>query len=956
MATSKDQLVWELEVADKATKTLHKTEKATKKVDKAMDDMGAAAKKAADDSKDLHTNLDRVDKGAKDAGDGVEKMTDEVKKGSKALRGMEKDAKGTAKAVAKADREAAGFSTSGLGKGVDSAAGKVQNLADGFGMTISKGAIVQGALLGVGAGAAMGAKKLGEMSIAQANHVKQLTRSAEAAGLTTRAYQELDVAFKKYGADTEDIADAFGSLSERVMDAKKGSGAAAEALQTLGISSDELEGKNIHEIFLRIADGVQAADDDMAAMAASSNLFGEDLSKKMLPALKKGGEEFERIAEEADRYGQILDKDAIKSSKMLSEEMDKFDRVLDGAGNTLATAFTPFLTVAVMGLNDLAEVLGLIEEEGPDAVEETADEMKTLKDESDKAAHNVDRLAKALGDIKMPEVDNQLGVFEQGAQIDAAYATSQQVLIDRINNRHSVGGAGLSAADKKIVMDTRVEYEKFAKLRQANNRKTVETLYLMQKAQGDQLATENEILDLENKRLGTQSESARAQVDADIKILELEAEIDRKKAAILLKARRVKEMDDLSQNSKDSYLAKLDQESKKLDTNFQKRKKNIEKEEELAVRKANAPDEKGDDGEAAKRAAEEKDTRWRNIIAEAEIKRAKATSKRQTVEEEFAVRQLVLARKIEEGTITSSEAEQEMIEAKQAKEKKLSDLRKSRLDQTAEAERKHQEDKERREDEAHNKRMDQLEAELALQDSGYSAVASSFDMLSSMKGEAISKEVEALRTQQDQLGQDQEQRREAIDREIKSLENYKDVGAGLAGMASNLQTMTDQWQTMSAEGATGAEKLEASVSAGGAATSQFLEQMGVGYREVAGIRALFESGAAIAAYASGNIPGGIGHTAAAAVFGGMAVAGPTAPDPKAGAKAGGSGPEYMSTDEAFEKQKRAHFEALREAQRGSREFTTYIDQRNSYFLERSAVGRRQAREGLNEDPRLSLGG
>jgi hypothetical protein len=252
--------------------------------------------------------------------------------------------------------------------------------------------------------------------------------------------------------------------------------------------------------------------------------------------------------------------------------------------------------------------------------------------------------------------------------------------------------------------------------------------------------------------------------------------------------------------------------------------------------------------------------------------------------------------------------------------------------------------------------MDQLEAELALQDSGYSAVASSFDMLSSMKGDAISTEVEALRTQQDKLGQDQEQRREAIDKEIKSLENYKDVGAGLAGMASNLQTMTDQWQTMSAEGATGAEKLEASVSAGGAATSQFLEQMGVGYREVAGIRALFESGAAIAAYASGNIPGGIGHTAAAAVFGGMAAAGPTAPDPKAGAKAGGSGPEYMSTDEAFEKQKRAHFEALREAQRGSREFTTYIDQRNSYFLERSAVGRRQAREGLNEDPRLSLGG
>lgn len=185
------------------------------------------------------------------------------------------------------------------------------------------------------------------------------------------------------------------------------------------------------------------------------------------------------------------------------------------------------------------------------------------------------------------------------------------------------------------------------------------------------------------------------------------------------------------------------------------------------------------------------------------------------------------------------------------------------------------------------------------------------------------------------------------------------AATGGGKFVSDLQSISAEFQTMRAEGKGAAEAMEGSLSAGGAATAEFLEAMGLGFREVAGVRALFETGASIAAFASGNIPGGIGHATAASIFAGMAITGAGAPG-KSGGASGGGAPSTatqssgLSARDAFESQKRAHLEALRESRQESRSTTIIFDQSGSTFLERDPASVRRARQVLDSTDRLRL--
>ncbi len=99
------------------------------------------------------------------------------------------------------------------------------------------------------------------------------------------------------------------------------------------------------------------------------------------------------------------------------------------------------------------------------------------------------------------------------------------------------------------------------------------------------------------------------------------------------------------------------------------------------------------------------------------------------------------------------------------------------------------------------------------------------------------------------------------------------TGAATSKLVNDLAQVTRQFQEMRAAGDSTAQALEKSVAASGAATGSFLTAMGLGFREVAGIRAIFEQAAALAAFGSGNIPGGVAHQAAAVTFGVIAATG-----------------------------------------------------------------------------------
>ena len=181
-------------------------------------------------------------------------------------------------------------------------------------------------------------------------------------------------------------------------------------------------------------------------------------------------------------------------------------------------------------------------------------------------------------------------------------------------------------------------------------------------------------------------------------------------------------------------------------------------------------------------------------------------------------------------------------------------------------------------------------------------------------------------------------------------------------MGSQALTASADFRELHEAGAGAGEVVASAMGHGADAVTSAAEAMGASTQEVAGIQALFEGAQAAAAYAAGNIPGGIAHTVAAGLYG--AVAGGAG---GSGASSGGAssasssasssfqGPDQMADmDGQRELMKTAHLEALREHDRGGTQIVNNIYQNNSSFFERDQSSSRRVNQTLNNAGNLSM--
>jgi hypothetical protein len=175
--------------------------------------------------------------------------------------------------------------------------------------------------------------------------------------------------------------------------------------------------------------------------------------------------------------------------------------------------------------------------------------------------------------------------------------------------------------------------------------------------------------------------------------------------------------------------------------------------------------------------------------------------------------------------------------------------------------------------------------------------------------------------------------------------------------------------TLAAEGSEEAAAAATSaISASGKATAGFAQALGASAAEGAGILALFEAAAAIASFASGNVPAGIAHSLASAKFTAVAAMGGGGATPSTsggggggGAMAGGAAVTSSGGGAGGEAQAMRGAEILADAladKLGGGGQTIIIDQRNSIIADdlalyqRTANGARQAGVNLNDLQRM----
>lgn len=247
-----------------------------------------------------------------------------------------------------------GADLSGLNRGLRKAQSKIKNAT----RKIKRAA--QGATVALGA--------IGTAAVAAsqhtANYAKEVQNSADVTDTSTDTFQELSYALQQVGARQEDAYEGLIELNRVMGEAIKGDKRATEALDTVGISMEQVKDESFSTIdaFMKSVRALNDIESQAVKTDAAAILFSEDVSRRLLPAVEQGADEIQRMMQRAQELGIVMDEDAINAAVKYRDSVKELQQSLGAAVRVMGSQFIPVMndvvnrmTQAVVEFNNLPE-------------------------------------------------------------------------------------------------------------------------------------------------------------------------------------------------------------------------------------------------------------------------------------------------------------------------------------------------------------------------------------------------------------------------------------------------------------------------------------------------------------------------------------------------------------------------------------------------------------------------
>ena len=172
-------------------------------------------------------------------------------------------------------------------------------------------------------------------SLQAATMIDGLARTTKS---TVDEIQTLTVGFKQLGLEADDVGDVLNTLADRGKDALEGMQSFVDDFRLIGIEVDDLKGKRPAELFETFANAVAKTEDPVARQAAIVRILGDDLGRKLAPALLLGADGFAKFADSARKAGVILDAGTIKAAVRANSSLKKLKATMSlGVTKAFAT-------------------------------------------------------------------------------------------------------------------------------------------------------------------------------------------------------------------------------------------------------------------------------------------------------------------------------------------------------------------------------------------------------------------------------------------------------------------------------------------------------------------------------------------------------------------------------------------------------------------------------------------
>lgn len=201
------------------------------------------------------------------------------------------------------------------------------------------------------AGAGVGFFKLVEGS---ARAIDGINEAAEAAGVSTKFFQQYGFAASQSGVDIEKMEGLLVKFSKNAADALKGD-AIGDTFQALGISVKDVTGKlkTTEQLLPEVANVLSKIESPLLRNKIAMQLFGKE-GARMGVFLSKGSEGIKELMNQADALGLVIGGDAIKAA----DDFDNtFKQLMGTVDKTKNVVFSQFFKVFI---DLMKELMGFI--------------------------------------------------------------------------------------------------------------------------------------------------------------------------------------------------------------------------------------------------------------------------------------------------------------------------------------------------------------------------------------------------------------------------------------------------------------------------------------------------------------------------------------------------------------------------------------------------------------------
>lgn len=214
--------------------------------------------------------------------------------------------------------------------------------------------VITNAVRGMVAGLSVGLFiQAGKSALEYASHLGEL---ADTLGVTAKDLQTFSYAAGQVGIEQEQLEQGIQKLTISMGKAQLGAKAQADAFKAIGISVDDLKGKDTGEVFRLIADRLQNVSDRSKRAAIEVALFGKAGAK--LDNLLSGSQgRLSELSDAAEKLGIVLSDEQIQRADQTADKIRALQTVLKAQiAGAVADNADSILTLA----NALATLVGSV--------------------------------------------------------------------------------------------------------------------------------------------------------------------------------------------------------------------------------------------------------------------------------------------------------------------------------------------------------------------------------------------------------------------------------------------------------------------------------------------------------------------------------------------------------------------------------------------------------------------